>query len=189
MTRMPRPMRRSRWFTRARARYELAEDNFQRAIKLKSDFSRARNNYAAFLYSQQRYSEAEAQLRQVVTDPLYNARPQAFLNLGMCRLQLKDAAGRRGGFPANPRHAGGQYTIALLELAQLRLEAGDTGGATIYYDEYRKRSPSAKCPRPVVGCTPCAGDWERGRGEQLRTCTAQSVPAVTGVQGTPAKSG
>jgi type IV pilus assembly protein PilF len=117
---------------------ELAEDNFKRAIKLQPDFSRARNNYAAFLYGQQRYAEAEAQLRKVVLDPLYNARPQAFLNLGLCRLQLDDAAGAEEAFKRTINMQPNS-TIALLELAQLRLDAQDTRGANVYYDEYRKR--------------------------------------------------
>lgn len=117
---------------------ELAEDNFQRAIRLKKNFSRARNNYAAFLYGQQRYQEAEDQLRRVVVDPLYNARPQAFLNLGLCRLQLDDAAGAEEAFKRTITMQPNS-SVALLELAQLRLEAEDTRGASVYYDEYRKR--------------------------------------------------
>ncbi len=35
--------------------FELAEDSYQTAIRLDMNFSRARNNYAAFLYSQGRY--------------------------------------------------------------------------------------------------------------------------------------
>ena len=41
---------------------ELAEESFKRAISLDKNFSRARNNYAAFLASQERYGEAEKQL-------------------------------------------------------------------------------------------------------------------------------
>jgi type IV pilus assembly protein PilF len=76
--------------------FELAEESFRRAISLDRKFSRARNNYAAFLFSQERFAEAEEQLVAVVRDPLYSARPQAFMNLGLCRLRLFDATpGRR----------------------------------------------------------------------------------------------
>lgn len=118
--------------------YELAEENFELAIGYDTQFSRARNNYAAFLYSQQRYAEAEKQLERVIKDSLYNARPQAFLNLGLSRLRLGDTEGAEEALrrslsmqPANP--------ITLLELAQLRLEAGDSRDASIYYAQYRKR--------------------------------------------------
>lgn len=116
--------------------FELAEENYERAIALDRNFSRARNNYAAFLYSQERYQEAEAQLNRVVKDTLYTARQQAFLNLGLCRLQLFDRTGAEEAFMrvlAMQR----DNAIALLEVAQLRLEAGDTRNANNYYDRYR----------------------------------------------------
>lgn len=116
--------------------FELAEESFQRAISLDKRFSRARNNYAAFLYGQERYREAEAQLREVVKDTLYSARPQAFLNLGLCRLKLFDERGAEEAFlrtlamqPSN--------STALLEVAQLRLDADDSRNAALYYDKYR----------------------------------------------------
>lgn len=117
--------------------FELAEDSFKRAISLDRNFSRARNNYAAFLYSQERYREAEAQLALVVKDTLYGARPQAFVNLGLCRLRLFD---NRGAEEAFLRALAMQRnnSIALLEVAQLRLEAGDNSNAALYYEQYRQ---------------------------------------------------
>ena len=117
--------------------FELAEDRFKRAISLDRNFSRARNNYAAFLYSQERYREAEAQLALVVKDTLYGARPQAFVNLGLCRLRLFD---NRGAEEAFLRALAMQRnnSIALLEVAQLRLEAGDNSNAALYYEQYRQ---------------------------------------------------
>ena len=117
--------------------FELAEDSFERAISLDRNFSRARNNYAAFLYSQERYREAEAQLALVVKDTLYGARPQAFVNLGLCRLRLFD---NRGAEEAFLRALAMQRnnSIALLEVAQLRLEAGDNSNAALYYEQYRQ---------------------------------------------------
>ena len=78
--------------------YELAEEHFKTAIKLDKNFSRARNNYAAFLYTQERYEEAAKQLEFVTRDSLYRARPNAFVNLGMCRLQLFDPQGAEAAF-------------------------------------------------------------------------------------------
>jgi type IV pilus assembly protein PilF len=109
-----------------------------RAISLNRSFSRARNNYAAYLYGQQRYQEAEEQLSEVVKDPLYNARPQAFLNLGLCRLKLGNAAGAEEAFKRTISMQRDNL-VALLELAQLRLDAQDTREASVYYDEYRMR--------------------------------------------------
>lgn len=125
--------------------FELAEESYRRAIALNRNFSRARNNYAAFLYSQQRYREAETQLEAVVKDTLYTARAQAFLNLGLCRVQLDDD---RGAEEAFLRHLAMQRDnpVALLEVAHLRLAAQDTRNATIYYEKYRSavRQQSAR---------------------------------------------
>jgi type IV pilus assembly protein PilF len=116
--------------------YELAEENFKKAISLDKNFSRCRNNYAAFLYSQQRYQEAEEQLDYVVSDTLYSGRPNAFVNLGLCRLKLFDTQGAEEAFVralamdrTNP--------IALYELARIRYEAQDYPTANKYYDTYR----------------------------------------------------
>ncbi len=115
---------------------ELAEEHFERSIELDRSCSRCRNNFAAFLYSQQRYAEAEKQLERVVKDALYSGRPLALINLGLCRRQLGDAAGAEEAFKRalslernNP--------VALLEVAQLRYEAGDIAGASEYYARYR----------------------------------------------------
>lgn len=116
--------------------YELAEQNFETAIKLKRNFSRARNNYAAFLYSQGRYSDAEQQLEQVVTDSLYNGRPRAFINLGLCRVQLLDYEGAEQAFLTS-LSMDRTNSIALLELAELRYRADDIEAAHRYYVNYR----------------------------------------------------
>lgn len=116
--------------------FELAEASFKKAIKLNSKLSRARNNYAAFLYSQQRYKEAEEQLEFVVQDTSYKARSRAFINLGLSRISLSNSLGAEKAFKrglAMDR----TNSIALLELAQLRFEANDTVGAGQYYGIYR----------------------------------------------------
>ncbi len=125
--------------------YELAEENFKKAIKLDKSFSRARNNYAAFLFSRGRYAEAEKELEVVVTDTLYEARPRAFLNLGLCRLQLFNPQGAEEAF-LRTLSMDRTNTVALLELAQIRLDAGDYGTASDYYARYNSlvRQQSAR---------------------------------------------
>ncbi|MFV8818114.1 type IV pilus biogenesis/stability protein PilW [Haliea sp. E17] len=116
--------------------FELAEKSYKDAIRLDRNFSRARNNYAAFLYSQERYAEAEEQLEYVVKDTLYKARPQAFVNLGLCREQLFDRPGAEEAFQRALTMDRGN-PIALLELAQLRYDAGDYATSGRYYGTYR----------------------------------------------------
>lgn len=115
---------------------EMAEASYERAIALDSKFSRARNNYAAFLFSQQRFREAEQQLQAVVRDTLYEARPQAFINLGLCRLALANDEGAAEAF-TRALSMQGNSSIPLLELAHLRFKAGDYRAAGQYYERYR----------------------------------------------------
>lgn len=125
--------------------FEMAEESYRDAIRLNRKFSRARNNYAAFLYSRERYEEAEEQLEYVVKDTLYPARPQAFVNLGLCREQLFDAQGAEEAFQRALTMDRGNR-IALLELAQLRFDAGDYATSGRYYATYRNvvRQQSAR---------------------------------------------
>ena len=117
--------------------YELAEDNFKRAISLKRDFSRARNNYAVFLYSQQRYADAEKQLEIVIKDPLYEARPRAFINLGLVRVRLDDDEGAREAF-VRALTMDRSNSLAMLELAHIDFRAKNYQSAERYLQNYRR---------------------------------------------------
>jgi type IV pilus assembly protein PilF len=125
--------------------YELAEENFKRAISIKPDFSRARNNYAVFLYQMERYKEAEKQLEVVVKDTTYKGRPRAFINLGLCRMKLKDYEGAKIPFE---RALAMERTnsIPMIELASIAYEEQNYAEAQQYYDRYRTvvRRPSAQ---------------------------------------------
>jgi type IV pilus assembly protein PilF len=125
--------------------YELAEENFKKSISLDRGLSRARNNYAVFLFSQERYEEAEAQLVYVTGDTLYSARPSAFVNLGLCRQKLFDPDGAEKAF-VRALAMDRTNRIALLEVSQIRFDAGDYVNATKYYDTYRtvSRQQSAR---------------------------------------------
>ena len=117
--------------------YELAEVSFKKAIALKKPFSRARNNYAAFLYSQERYSEAEAQLEVVIKDTLYEARPRAFINLGLCRVRLDNLEGAKTAF-VRALSMDRTNRIALIELAHIEYEQGNWRRASIYLETYQR---------------------------------------------------
>ena len=67
---------------------DVAEENFQRALRLDRNGSLTRNNYSAFLFSNGRFEEAYEQLQIVVTDIEYEGRPQAYENLGLTALRL-----------------------------------------------------------------------------------------------------
>ncbi len=128
--------------------FEMAEQQFRAALKADPKLSRARNNYAAFLYSRRRYVEAEREFQRVTEDTLYSGRPMAFVNLGLCRIQLEDKPGAESAFNralAMDR----RNPVALLEMGFLLLEAGDTGEANRYHGAYRTVSPQ-QSPRGLL---------------------------------------
>ena len=69
-----------------------ADQYFQRALNARSPFTQARNNYAAFLFSQNKIPQACEQLEQATTDLRYERRAQLFTNLGQCRQRQGDSA-------------------------------------------------------------------------------------------------
>ena len=126
--------------------FELAEESFKRALRLRPDFSRARNNYAAFLFSQRRFEEAEEQLELVVADTLYAGRPRAFINLGLCRVQLGDFEGARAAL-GRALTMDRNNRLALLELAHVEYELENWSAAETHLSSYRalvrQQSPRA----------------------------------------------
>ncbi len=116
--------------------FELAEENFQLAINLDKQFSRARNNYASFLFTQQEFVAAEQQLEIVIRDTLYSGRPQAFTNLGLCRIRLgkteEAVEALQRALTMQQRNP-----VALLALAEVLYDMGQYEQAQGYYVSYR----------------------------------------------------
>ncbi len=140
--------------------YELAEENFKKAITQgNKNISRARNNYAAFLYSQERYKDAQKQLDEVVKDTLYTGRPNAYVNLGLCQLKLFDTEGAEASF-VRALAMDRTNQVALVELAQIRFDAGDYATASEYYATYRAvaRQQSARGLLLGIRLAQSAGD-------------------------------
>ena len=128
--------------------FEMAENQFRAAIKAEPTLSRARNKYTAFLYSQGRFIEAEREFYRVTEDTLYSGRPMAFVNLGLCRLQLEDSPGAKASF-TRALSMDRRNPVALLEMGFLRVEAGDTNEAARYHGAYRTVSPQ-QSPRGLL---------------------------------------
>jgi len=84
-------------------------------------------------------------LDYVVKDTLYSGRPRAFVNLGLCRLQLFDPQGAEEAF-VRALAMDRTNRVALLEVSQIRFDAGDFKTASTYYDTYKRvaRQQSAR---------------------------------------------
>ena len=115
---------------------DLADDYFRRAISLDRDNSRARNNYAAFLFSEQRYSEAFEQLERVTADASYEGRAIAFENLGRAALRLERYEQAENAFTRALQLNSNLY-FSSLELAALRVRAENWQAARQSFAQYR----------------------------------------------------
>ena len=128
--------------------FEMALNQFRAALKPEPTLSGARNNHAAFLYSQGCFIEAEREFYRVTEDTLCSGRPMAFVNPGLSRLQLEDNRGAEAVF-ARALSMDRRNPVALFEMGFLRLEAGDTNEAARYHGTYRTVSPQ-QSPRGLL---------------------------------------
>jgi type IV pilus assembly protein PilF len=71
----------------------LAEDNFQRALKIAPNSPDHTNNYGWFLCRTGREKESMAYFEKAVANPAYRAPAKALNNAGACSLKLRDLAG------------------------------------------------------------------------------------------------
>ena len=101
---------------------ELANRYFQQAINIAPSLTRARNNYAAFLYQQGQFNAACEQLEIASLDAQYAILAQLFTNLGQCYLAADniDEARKRllRAVSIDPRSPRGYLLLAELEVSQ-----------------------------------------------------------------------
>lgn len=114
---------------------ELADENFRRSLRINSSNSQARNNYAAFLFSNGRFEDAYGQLEIVVRDTNYTARPQAFENLGLAALRLNNIDAAEAAFTRAVQLNSNQVR-SILELAGVGLSKQNYLQAGTYYRNY-----------------------------------------------------
>lgn len=113
----------------------LALENFERSLSLNSANSRTRNNFAAFLFEQQRYEDAYRQLEIVANDTAYEARALAFENLGFAA-QRTDRADRAAAAFERALQLNQNLYRSSLELAQMRFDAGLFAESLRYYNQF-----------------------------------------------------
>lgn len=121
-------------------RLKEAEKYFEEALRHAPNDAMANNNYGAFLYSLERYEEAQRYLEIAAEDPGYNRRAQAYENLGLTRLKLGDTDGAVRSFQRSLRLSRSQPRSSL-ELAEIYLTRGNNALARQYFDTYASAAP------------------------------------------------
>jgi type IV pilus assembly protein PilF len=116
---------------------DLAEMHYKTALSIEPTNSQALNNYGTFLFAMGRYEEALVPLRQLVRDPSYRARSQAFENLGLA-LRRVDQNGEAKSAFKRALELNFNQARSSLELAELAYEDGELKEAVEYYQTFRQ---------------------------------------------------
>ncbi|WP_346839152.1 type IV pilus biogenesis/stability protein PilW [Microbulbifer sp. SAOS-129_SWC] len=114
---------------------DAAEQHYKLALRYKSDFSMAHTNYGVFLYQQERYKEALEQFKIASEDLDYNRRSFALANYGRCALKLGKTEAAEEAY-TRALALDKDMPQALLELADLKFNAGAYAQAKHYLDRY-----------------------------------------------------
>lgn len=113
----------------------LAEQYYKKAIEQEPASAMFHNNYGAFLFSEKRYQEACVELAKATEDPFYNSRSQAFENLGRCYQEVGRNDVAIHAFERSLK-TGGVRPLALVELSDIYLTAGNVLKAEEYFSQF-----------------------------------------------------
>lgn len=106
----------------------LAEQSFQRALRINATDSEANNNYGWFLCQRKRYDDAMKHFDAALKNPLYQTPDKAHVNAGVCQRERGSDAAALQHFQRarelNPRNP-----IALFHLADMTFRRGLVGQA------------------------------------------------------------
>jgi type IV pilus assembly protein PilF len=163
---------------------KLAADNFEKALRLDAGNSKARNNYAAFLFASNDADGAYKQLLRVVDDTDYEGRAQGFENLGLAALRLNRSDDAKVAFE-RALQLNANLLRSTVELCSLSIDANDIPQALNYYRKYAnllqfyRTTPTARTLWLGVKIEAALGNQEnvKALGEQLEARFA-SAPEV-----------
>lgn len=113
----------------------IADDYYRQALSLDPKNATINNNYGIFLLLQRRYAEACPTLAVAASDPLYGQRTLTLENLAACYKAAGDLPQAEATYGqvlrVNPNSA-----RALLELAEVALERGNSGRSWELFDRF-----------------------------------------------------
>lgn len=120
----------------------LAEEHYERAVRLAPGNIDVRNTYAVFLCRQRRYDDAHEQFQRAQRVEV-NDRPEVMLtNAGVCMSQKPDLALAENYFREALSHKS-SYGEALLQMAVLKRRQEDELAARAFLQRYLSTNPSS----------------------------------------------
>tara|TARA_B100000767_G_scaffold274067_1_gene305989 strand:- start:359 stop:1120 length:762 start_codon:yes stop_codon:yes gene_type:complete len=114
----------------------MAEQHYQQAIILGDGSSRLRNNYANYLYQENRFDEALSQLQIISQDALYQNRESALLLKGLCQQSLLSFDEAKVSYQ-KVLLLNGNNRAALRQLSILSFDMQDASSAWAYLQRYK----------------------------------------------------
>lgn len=115
----------------------LAEQHYTTSLNIDPTLSRARQNYAGYLYHFNRFNEAAQQLEMVVTDTLYDHRTEAYARLGRCYVRLNDLEKAKVNLMQAFMMSGKRDRTLMFDLADVYYQLEEYGNARRFYEGYR----------------------------------------------------
>ena len=147
--------------------FELAEQNFELALRLDRNDSAMRNNFGVLLFSLGRAAAATEHFRAAAQDSQYQGRAWALENLGRALLRLQRWDDARDALE-NALLLNGDLALAALELSLLHKHDGNHDAARRAYRSYvniaeRKRLPHT--PKALLAGAEIA--WQSGNRREV----------------------
>lgn len=115
----------------------LASHHFKEAMDLNEEDSSIKNNYGIFLCGTGSYEKGLALFNEVLADPLYADKGQAYENMGICADKEGNIRNAEKYFDTALKF-NKQLPSALLGLAQISFDKRDIKGATEYLNRHHK---------------------------------------------------
>jgi type IV pilus assembly protein PilF len=109
----------------------MADESFQRALRINPNDHDANNNYGEFLCQRKQEKESIRYFLAAVRNPLYQFPDRSYVNAGVCARRGGDTAGAEEYFQTALKTRPGQPQ-ALYQLAEMAYIRGDFGSARAY---------------------------------------------------------
>ena len=120
----------------------LANESFQRALRINPNDYDALNNYGSFLCDRKQEREAVRLFLAAISNPLYSTPDRSYVNAGVCARRSGDLASAEEYFQQALKLRPFQHQ-ALYQLADMSFERGDFSGAKTYLSRLTQISESS----------------------------------------------
>lgn len=116
---------------------ELAGKYFEKAIDLKPNDTAIKNNYGIYLCSTGSYEKGLMLFSEVLEDPLYSEKAQAYENMGLCSEKQGNIKAAEENYLAALKY-NSKMPSALLGMAKIAFDKNKIKAASFYLEQHNK---------------------------------------------------